>query len=206
MGDGRLVNNPGKGFGMPLSLKIATQVTLLLGVVLLCTAPGAARAQQVLDFSYTFGNGDVESGVLTGSLAGNYFTVTGIQSFSVDGTDRTSYVTGDLLESFDAAETSDQGYNGNGTAVVTIDGSYLDLFSAGQEGNFYFAAGDVYANQYYADVAVNTVGYQDEDNPFSTPFSASRWTAVLVPEPGSLGLMAGALGMLGVIAGRRRAA
>jgi hypothetical protein len=109
----------------------------------------AARAQS-LDWSYTFGNGDVVSGVFTGTDAGNYFTVTGLQSLSVNGV-ATTYLAGVPIISADSYAGSGGGYNGNSSAVVTLDGSYMDLVDTPDDVNgLLFAAGDAFARDYYA--------------------------------------------------------
>jgi hypothetical protein len=186
-------------------IKMTTSAWALLGGLLLCAAPGgAAHGQQLLDFTYTFADGVVESGVLAGSDAGNYFTVTGIQSFVVDGMDRTAETTSFTVESYDASQGLGQGYNGDGSAVVTIDGSYIDLFTLGPDGAAVFGVGDAFATQITSIAGLDTVGYSGDD----IPFVAANWTASLqgaaVAEAGSWGVMAGALGMLGVVVRRRR--
>jgi hypothetical protein len=186
-------------------VKITTSAWALLGGVLLCAAPGgAAHGQQLLDFTYTFLSGDVESGVLSGADAGNYFTVTSIPSLTVDGVDLTAATTSFTVESFDASQGLGLGYNGDGSAVVTIDGSYIDLFTLGPDGAAVFGVGDAFATELASIAELRTVVYSGQD----TPFVAANWTASLqgaaVPESGSLGVMAGALGMLGMVVRRRR--
>ncbi len=87
---------------------------------------------------------------------------------------------------------------------MTIDGSYLDLFTLGQDGAAVFGVGDAFATELTSIAELRTVVYSGED----TPFVAANWTASLpgaaVPESGSLGVMAGALGMLGMVVRRRR--
>jgi hypothetical protein len=173
---------------------------VLAGIAAFCFAPGgSARAQQVLDFSYTFSPGYVLSGTLTGTDSGDYFTVTGVQSLFYQ-TDITSQYSGSALESFDESVHFGAGYNGDGSAVVTIDGSYMDFFTIGPGGQVGFANGDNWSD------VVGSAATLDPGYYTSGPFIAADWSATLVPEPGSLVVMAGALGMLGVIAGRRRAA
>jgi hypothetical protein len=173
---------------------------VLAGMAAFCLAPGgSARAQQVLDFSYTFSPGNVLSGTLTGTDSGDYFTVTGVQSLFYQ-TDITYRVSGNLFESEDEFLGLGAGYNGDGSAVVTIDGSYMDFFSNGGGGHLIFAYGDNVADMYGSEASL-AVGLHIDGS-----FIAADWSATLVPEPGSLVVMASALGVLGVIARRRRAA
>ena len=58
-----------------------------LGIGLYVASPtGAAHAQSLWDFSYAASNGETLSGVLSGTDAGNDFTVTGLQALFVNGT------------------------------------------------------------------------------------------------------------------------
>ncbi len=190
-------------------VKMIRTAAWLAGIVVLGLAPGsAAQAQQSLDFSYAFSDDNVLSGVLIGTDTGDYFTVTGVQSLSFNSVNIISLVTGRELLSWDDLAGVGTGYYRNGSAVVTTDGSYMDFVSAGMTGNFLFANGDVYAADYGAYARVETVNRgpaNDSDN-----FDAADWSASLagnpVPEPGSLGLTAGAIGLVGVIARRRRIA
>ncbi len=167
-------------------VKMIRTAAWLAGIAALGLAPGsAAQAQQSLDFSYAFSDDNVLSGVLIGTDTGDYFTFTGVQSLSFNSVNIISLVTGRELLSWD-----------------------MDFVSAGRTGNFLFANGDVYAADYGAYASVETVNSgpaNDSDN-----FDAADWSASLagnpVPEPGSLGLTAGAIGLVGVIARRRRIA
>ncbi len=159
-------------------------------------ASSAARAQQDLDFSYTFQNGDVVTGVLGGTVNAqnsNYFTVDSLLSVSINGLAVKSFTYGDTLGSYDAVSYggSDWGYNGNNTGVVTLDGSYMDFQVTYLLG---FSEGDVTSSQ-HGPVAFNEM--EDVDNHFyndANTFSASSWSATLagvsVPEPASVALLA----------------
>jgi len=161
---------------------------------------GAASAQQSLDFSYNFGNGNVMSGVLTGTDAGNYFTVTGVQSFLVNGTDESTYFTPASIVSKDAWNNFGSGYNNNGTAVVTLDGSYMDIIVLGsQHSSFQMGMNDVTASQYgsFAEYDLNP---ENLGPAAGADFSASGWTASLasasVPEPAAAAVfLAGLFGL-----------
>jgi hypothetical protein len=161
---------------------------------------GAASAQQSLDFSYNFGNGNVMSGVLTGTDAGNYFTVTGVQSFLVNGTDESTYFTQPSIYSKDSFNGFGSGYNNNGTAVVTLDGSYMDIIVLGSQiSTFQMGVNDVTASQYgsFAEYELDV----DNNGPGAGgTFSASDWTASLasasVPEPAAAAVfLAGLFGL-----------
>jgi hypothetical protein len=166
---------------------------------------GCAMAQS-LDFSYTFGNGSVLSGVFTGTDAGNDFTVLSVQSILLNGTNLTDEFAGSTLESVDAFAQFGAGLNGNGTAVVTLDGSYQDLyFSNGRGQGLIFAVGD--------EVSMSFGNFLEIENGVSAggddgPYVQSKWTATIqgaaVPEPASLAVVIAGLAVIGY-ANRRRA-
>jgi hypothetical protein len=165
---------------------------------------GAARAQS-LDWSYSFSNGQVLSGVFTGTDAGNDFTVTGLQSLSVDGV-ATTYLAGVPIVSFDALSGHGEGYNGNGSAVVTLDGSYMDLADTPDNGytGIFFYVGDVFAQSLVSGAGIFVIpGYGSDGN----EFAQADWSATLVgaqvPEPSTAAvLLTGVIG-LAIVRGRK---
>jgi hypothetical protein len=173
----------------------------------LATVPvGDYAMAQSLDFSYTFGNGSVLSGVFTGTDAGNDFTVLSVQSILLNGTNLTDEFAGSTLESVDALLQYGAGFNGNGTAVVTLDGSYQDLyFSNGHGWELFFVVGDK-ASMVYGNFLIYDSGVSAGDD--DTPYVQSRWTATIegaaVPEPASLAVVIAGLAVIGY-ANRRRA-
>jgi hypothetical protein len=174
-------------------------------VAVLAGASMASAAQgQTLDWSYTFADGNVLSGVFTGTDAGNYFTVTGLQSLSFNGVP-TAYLAGAPILSVDAFTNVGEGYNGNGSAVVTLDGSYMDLLDtpdAARTG-FDFFAGDLYAQQVGSGEAFLYIPSVGSDVGY---FAKANWSATLVgaavPEPGTVAVLL--TGMLGLAMARGR--
>ncbi len=148
----------------------------------------STASAELLDWRYTYGDANVISGVFTGTDAGNYFTVTVLQSFSVNGV-ATNYLAGAAPESDDAFVGKGAGHNGNGSAVVTLDGSYMDFIDTPDGGStgLSFIVGDAQAQD------ANNTGtlvflppiLDDSD----IPFVQASWSATLVdvdtavPEP-----------------------
>jgi len=134
----------------------------------MATVPmGGSALAQSLDFSYTFCDSNVLSGVFTGTDAGNDFTVLTGQSVLLNGTNITDEFAGSTLESVDTLLQYGAGLNGNGTAVVTLDGYYQDLsFSNGHGWELFFVVGDeasmVYGNFLIYDSGVSA---GDDDTP-----------------------------------------
>ncbi len=181
------------------SLSQLAVVTILAGAAIF----SSARAQS-LDWSYTFADGNVLSGVFTGTDAGNYFTVTGLQSLSFNGAS-TAYLAGAPILSVDAFTNVGEGYNGNGSAVVTLDGSYMDLLDtpdAARTG-FDFFAGDLYAQQVGSGEAFIYIPNVASDDGY---FAQANWSATLVgaavPEPGTVAVLL--TGMVGLAMARGR--
>jgi hypothetical protein len=174
------------------SLKIAACV--LAGLATLAAAR-PARAD-IIDLTYTFNNGNTVALALGGNLQsdGNTFDVSSVQSFAVNGNA--------VADPFTVAST-DSLYAGVTTGpIVTVNGSYLDLFITDTlTGNvFAFAVGDV-TSQYIgntvgASVALGGDGGEDV-------FQLSAFDPSVVPEPGSLPLLASMLALTALLVGAR---
>ncbi len=155
-----------------------------------------ARAD-VIDLSYTFNNGNTVTLALGGNLQsdGNTFDVGNVQSFAVNGTA--------VADPFTVAST-DSLYAGVTTGpIVTVNGSYLDLFITDTlTGNvFAFAVGDV-TSQYIGNIVGASAALGGDGG--EDVFQISAFDPTVVPEPGSLALLAGMLVLTGLlVAGRR---
>jgi hypothetical protein len=180
----------------------------LLGV-LAATSPAKA---EMLTFSYNGGSvpsisgigaAPSISGVFDGTLSGNYFTVTALDSLSVNNA-RYS-LTPNLLESEDSVEGIGQGHNGNGSAVVTLDGSYMDIIVSPDGGStgFVFAVNDLASSQPAVDQNVYAA-ILPPSPPGEDAFVAADWKASVVttPEPMTAALFA--VGVAGLAVARKR--
>jgi len=143
------------------------------------------------------------SGVFDGTLAGNYFTVTALDSLSVNN--KPYSLTPNLLASYDSFLGVGQGHNGNGSAVVTLDGSYMDIIVSPDSGGtgFGFGVNDVLSSQmtppqnfYIAILPPSPSG--------ADAFVAADWSASVVtaPEPMTAALFA--VGLAGLAVARKR--
>jgi hypothetical protein len=177
---------------------------LAVAAALAAAAIFSSAKAQTLDWSYTFNDGQVLSGVFTGTDAGNYFTVTGLQSLSFD-TVPTTYLASAPILSMDYAVGFGEGYNGNGSAVVSLDGSYLDILVSSDRGRtgFDFFNGDALSQQEgvsRANFGIPAVGTDDSE------FAPAEWSATLVgaavPEPGTAAVLL--TGMVGLAMARGR--
>ena len=182
---------------------------------LACMGSGAANADQVFDFSYTFSDGQSLFGTLTGDEiagAGGAFSVSNISNASVtfDGNAFSGSLAAGTFNS--AAPSAPWNFAAN-AAVVSTNASlnnFIIADSTDPAGNnatnyFYFVNGTTPSGSGTSEVlAFNTnTGDLDIDNP-----AAGTWTlsAVPVPLPAGLPLLGSALGVLGFGAWRRRAA
>lgn len=186
-------------------MKTLVQLAVVITIGMMACA-GEARAD-LLDWSFTVNKKAVFSGVFTGTDDGNYFIVTGVQSFDVNGAP-TSYLAGVPVVSQDAFFGAGEGYFGDGSAVVTLDGSYLDLFVSpgqtnGELNGFSLSVDDAYAQ----DVQENVVSYADPPKYIDDQYKKSEWSATLVvtqvPEPSTVALLLAGIVGLGIARGRK---
>ncbi len=187
-------------------MKVCVQLAVVVGICMTAFT-GAARAD-TLTWSYTVSKFSGFSGVFTGTDAGNYFTVTGLQSFKVNGVP-TSYLQGAPIVSQDFFVGAGEGYDGNGSAVVTLDGSYLDLLDSpgvlnGQNPGLSLSVNDGYAKA----VNQNDISYADPPLYINDQYKKSDWSATLVvtqaPEPSTVAVLL--TGIVGLGIARRRKA
>lgn len=184
--------------------------------MLACMAAGAANADQVFDFSYTFSDGQSLVGTLTGTEvagAGGAFSVSGISSASITF-DGNTYSGPLYAGTFNSASPSAPWNFATSAAVVSTNASlnnFIFADSADPAGNnvtnyFYFVTGTTTPSGTGTSevLAYNTnTGDIDADNPAAGVWSL---TAVPVPLPAALPLLGSALGIFGLGAMRRRAA
>jgi hypothetical protein len=187
-----------------------------LAAVAILVSPCVAAQADTLTFSYYDQPiNDTFAGVLEGTLLAdrNHFAVTAIDSLTANGVPVTlpftfvgSWDTGYLT--LYGGSPNVGGYLGNGLAVVTLDGSYIDfagLAYGGQQG-FFFFVNDAYdlSQSYTRHGVVLGPGVGGYDAAF--PFIDSNWTASVtaVPEPTSFALFGFGMASLGAFFLRSR--
>lgn len=153
------------------------------------------------NFSYTFSNNGFGTSVVTGSFdgtaAGNL--ITGLSNISVFR-DGVQFGSGNLY-SFVGNEYG--GY-ASGGAVASLNGL---------ENNFLFSTswnqmgGGMYSGSTFGIYSVYNQAFVQGGNGFARGdnYAATRWSVTAVPEPASYAMLLGGLGLVGVMARRRRA-
>ena len=123
------------------------------------------------------------AGSSTGTLAsdGQHFTITGYEDLTFDGSPVNISIT--VLSSFDSYFGFGKGYNGNGTPVVTLNGSYMDIMvtTTGAADGFILEHNDKHYGAKGEVASGPSFGNDPGEN-----FNVADWQASLVPEPASL--------------------
>ena len=175
----------------------------LLGAIAAIALTASAAQADILTFTYNHRGASV-GGVFDGTLQPdhNTFVVTGYQSFSINGAPF-AFTPSNFFGSADAFSHVGMGYSGNGSATLTLDGSYLDLTAFDGTNGLTFLVNNLMSsklgNLVYNAGAFEIVGSDD-------PFVPGGWSASVsaVPEPATLAVFGFAL--LGFGALRRRKA
>lgn len=165
----------------------------------------AATAAQATtyQFSYTFANGNVVTGRFDGTAYGNLITDLSNISVAANGVAFNAY-NGTIYNFY----SDDWGGQAN-WAMASFDGSFNRLLfstSPYQPGGGFFY-GETFSlgpTRAYAQGA----GVDGVLSSISTAetYSAARWSVSAVPEPATYGMLLGGLGLVGLLARRRRAA
>ena len=173
-----------------MSLKTSLAVaTTAIGLTILASP---AQASRLYSFSYTVQSGQVLSGTLTGTAAGNVITVTGYNDDLTYGGTLLGWGTQTYVDALTEIYSDPPV---PGPAQLSFDGTVLNFIAGNTSdfGEYYFGFGDVGAglNFYlFSDVGGSPVDVTET-------FTTLNWQLQLIPEPGSvvalLGLGLGAL-------------
>ena len=176
--------------------------TLLAALFALTPALFASSAKaDVLDFSYTWTNGNVISGTMDGTQLsnGNNFDVSSFGSLFLNGVAVTLPT---------VVESADERFLHDDTpAEVSVNGSYMDLYAADATDALAFVVGDAASvSHLYGNYAGAYPGYGGTGG--LQPYVQSDWLAsagiVPVPEPSSLLLMLAPLALTALLLTSRR--
>ncbi|SDF69156.1 MULTISPECIES: FxDxF family PEP-CTERM protein [unclassified Duganella] len=170
-------------------------------VALLAATAAQATTYQ---YSYTFADGNVASGTFDGTANGNLITdLTNITAFANGVAFKTQY--GEVATTiFNYA--SDMWGGAAGGAVASFDGTANNLLFTGgtrQPGGGFFYGSTLNLGPRMTNLLGAGV------TPWGSTggaYSAARWSVSAVPEPATYGMLLGGLGLVGLMARRRRAA
>ncbi len=174
---------------------------LATAAMIAAAAPAMAQSQE-LEFTYIEPDGQTFGAILDGTLAsdGNHFVISGYQQFFING-QAVAFTPTQYFVSYASVVGQNEGYSGNGSGTVTLDGSYLDLFA---EDDNYDAFDLIYNDGAFDNHDVGTFGnfLGEGDN----LYVQADWSAELldVPEPASFAAVVSGLFALGLA--RRRGA
>ncbi len=166
-------------------MKIRLSGVAAAAALAISTLVAASAQAEVFDFSYTFGDGFVGTGVVEGTVRadGNTIDIFTVDSFTLNG------------QSVDPAVASTES-SGVPPAIATFDGSFMDFRVTGPSHNFLFVNSDIHLAQ----SGLGNVGHVESYDP-------TRWSiteAAAVPEPTTWVMMGLGFAGIGALAYRPR--
>jgi PEP-CTERM motif len=167
-------------------MKIRLSGVVAVGALAISTLVAASAQAAVFDFSYTFGDGSVATGVGEGTVQadGNTIDLFTVASFTVDG------------QSIDPAVAVSSGHSS--PAIATFDGSFMDLLITDSTITFGL---NLRSTQNLATIAPPPVG-----PPVHEIYDPAHWsiTETAVPEPATWAMMGLGFAGIGALAYRAR--
>jgi hypothetical protein len=175
---------------------------LLMAAALLAALGGAAQADSVFDFSYTFTDGLVLTGSLDGTLSGQFVTNVSNVNINFNGTAFSGTLLGGSFDgtagAFDFTKAPVVSFNGSQNNFIFSDAS--DPLSASNF--FYFVNGTTPSGLSNQELSVTNTHAILNNADFDSP-GAGTWSLTPVPLPAALPLLVSGLGLLGLNRRRR---
>src|SRR5471030_334434 len=177
----------------------------LIVVLLLGLAAGMAQAVNDYTFSYTWSNGDVITGGLSGNASGNLINDLTHISFSLNGV----VVTGPIGRAGDEYGLSPAiaSFDGRQNKLVFYNSDFSSFFISADAGPVYGPPGTNFFGVKVQGVGDACDNYTGDAGPGfvckGAIGSTMRWTDSAVPEPSTALMLLGGLAGLGVLARRR---
>jgi hypothetical protein len=167
-------------------MKIRLSGVAAAAALAISTLVAASAQAEVFDFSYTFGDGFVGTGVVEGTVRadGNTIDIYTVDSFTING------------HSVDLPVASTES-SSVPPAIATFDGSFMDFEVSGPPHNFLFVFSDIHLAQ----TRFANSGAAERYDP-------TRWSiteaAAAVPEPATWVMMGLGFAGIGALAYRAR--